>query len=331
MCRPQRCLAFTIILCLLPLVAMASGTAAGTFIDCQAMVTYSQAGEDLAVVSNLVSFSVNEVLDFTLVWQDASEVPVYAGETGAVLTFQLQNTGNGWETFQLSIINALSGDDFDPLSPSIYFDSNGNGIFDPLLDEIYLETGNTPELAADEPLTIFLISNVPTDLASGDRGHLKIAAGSEEGYGAPGTIVHGQGDGGTDAIIGLGGGFAEATGTLILASVQINLAKSALVTNHDGQSLAPGFVDTTSTITYTIEVTATGFGTAHEVTVTDPIPPGTVYLPGTLFLNEIPLTDAHDSDMGDAAGQMEGTITIALGDMTADTPIQQISFQVTLE
>ena len=262
MTRPARLLALTLILCLPTTVAQAVGTPAGTLINSQAVVNYTQTGQDMTTVSNLLSLPVNEVLDFTLAWQDAADVPVYPGDPTATLTYRLQNTGNGWETFLLTVISALSGDDFDPLSPAIHLDTNGNGVYDPLLDDRYTEGANDPELAADEPLTVFLVGQVPLDLATGDRGHLKLAVGSEEGYGVPGTVIHSQGDNGTDAIIGPGGGFAEATGTMRLAAVQVNLAKTAVVLSGSGQVLAAGTADTTSVITYTIAVTVTGNGTA---------------------------------------------------------------------
>lgn len=321
----------TLMLCLPASLAEATGTPAGTLIGNQATVTYSRAGTDHSTVSNLVTLPVNEVLDFTLAWQDAAEVAVHAGQEGTALTFRLQNTGNGREDFQLTVISALSGDDFDPLSALIHLDTNGNGIYDPALDDRYTEGANDPELAADEPLTVFLVSDIPVDLVNGDRGHLKLAVGSAEGYGVPGTVVHGQGDGGTDAIIGPGGGFAEATGTLLLAAVQVNVVKSAQAISGTGQQLAAGTVDTTSVVTYSLEVSVTGSGTARAVVITDPIPPGTAYRPGTLLLNDSPLTDTTDGDAGDVSGPQEGTVTIALGDMTADTPTQRISFQVALE
>ncbi len=317
--------------CLQTSLAAAVGTPAGTLIQSQAMVSYTQAGQNMTTASNLLSLPVNEVLDFTLAWQDAAAVPVYAGDTGAALTFRLQNTGNGQETFLLTAINALAGDDFDPLNPAIHLDTNGNGYYDPLQDEIYIEGVNDPELAADQPLTVFLVGIVPPALATGDRGDLKLAVGSAEGYGVPGTVVYGQGDGGTDAIIGLAGGFADAVGTLEVAAVQVNLFKTAVVTDTAGRTLPGNEVDETGLITYTITVTVSGSGIAHDVRVTDPIPPGTVYRPGTLLLNDTPLSDAADSDAGDVADQLEGAVTIALGDMTADTPTQRISFQVTLE
>jgi uncharacterized repeat protein (TIGR01451 family) len=331
MSRPAKPLALALTLCLPASLAMASGTPAGVRIDSQAMVAYTQAGTSKTAVSNLVSLPVNEVLDFTLTWQDAAPVPVHAGELLATLSFQLQNTGNGEEAYHLTVISALAGDDFDPGAAAIHFDADGNGSFDPLRDTRYDPGTNDPSLAADARLTVFLVSTVPDDAISGQRGDLKVAVGSQLGYGAPGTVVHGQGDGGTDAIIGLGGGFAEITGTLQLASVEVRLVMSAAVVSGSGQELAAGTTDAEALVTYTIDVVVSGSGTARDVVVTDPFPAGTTYQPGTLRLNAVPLTDADDADAGDANARIAGTVTVALGDLTAAAAPQRISFQVALD
>jgi uncharacterized repeat protein (TIGR01451 family) len=324
-------IAAVLVACAWATPAGAAGTPAGTLIESQASVSWVQDGADHASVSNRLSLPVHEVLDFTLAWSDAADVPVYAADEGAALAFRLENTGNGHDVFHLTVISALAGDDFDPLAAAVHIDSNGNGVYDALLDDAYTVGVNDPELAPDEAVTIFLVGNVPADVVPGDRGTLKLAVGSALGYGTPGTVVHGAGDGGTDAVIGPGGGFAEATGVLELVAAQVRLLKSAVVAAANGRSLAAGTVDTTSVITYTIDVTVSGTGTARGVVVTDPIPPGTVYRPGTLLLNDTLLSDSLDADAGDVGGQAAGTVTVALGDLTADTPVQRISFQVGLE
>ncbi|MCB1183329.1 DUF11 domain-containing protein [bacterium] len=324
-------MSLTLMLLLGASAAHATGTPAGTVIQSQATVTYVQDGNARTAVSNRLALPVHEVLDFTLAWADAADVAAYAGDLAVALTFRLQNTGNGRDTFHLTAISALAGDDFDPARAAIHFDSDGNGLFDPVRDDAYDAGVNDPELAADAELTVFLVGDVPVDATPGDRGRLKLAVGSAEGYGTPGTVVHGAGDDGTDAVIGPGGGFAEADGALQLVAAQVRLVKSATVASAVGTSLAPGEADTSSVVTYTIDVTVSGTGTARDVVVTDPIPPGTTYRPGTLLLNDTLLSDTLDADRGDVGGQAAGTITVALGDMTADTPVQRISFQVDLE
>ncbi len=51
-------------------------------------------------------------------------------------------------------------------------------------------------------------------------------------------------------------------------------------------------------LTYTIEYRATGPNSASDFTIRDAIPSGTSYVPGTLFLNGEPVTDAAGDDVG---------------------------------
>ena len=82
-----------------------------------------------------------------------------------------------------------------------------------------------------------------------------------------------------------------------------------------------------ATVTYTIAARFAGDGQARGATVSDPIPDGTAYVPGSLRLDGTALSDAADADAGtaDAAG-----ITVALGTVAAPA-LRTISFQVTIK
>jgi uncharacterized repeat protein (TIGR01451 family) len=76
-------------------------------------------------------------------------------------------------------------------------------------------------------------------------------------------------------------------------------------------------------VTYTITYVATGPGTATEFEITDAVPAGSSYLPGTMRWNGAPLTDAAGDDVaffdvggnrlvfriGDIAGGQSGAVT----------------------
>ena len=51
-------------------------------------------------------------------------------------------------------------------------------------------------------------------------------------------------------------------------------------------------------LTYTVRFTATGGGTATNFRLVDLIPTGTTYVPGTLRLDGVPLSDSPDGDAG---------------------------------
>ena len=106
--------------------AWALGTAAGTVIANTATVTYTLGVDPTAHTATAFdSFEVLEIIDTVIVWQDAAAVTVNTPQTQSALTFLLTNTGNGPEAFSLSAFDALSGDDFDPSTQSIWLETNG--------------------------------------------------------------------------------------------------------------------------------------------------------------------------------------------------------------
>ncbi len=307
--------------------AEARGTPAGTDIVTQATVTYALEGEARSGASNQAVVRVDEVVDFAVVWQDAGPVEAFAGAAGQVLAFRLQNTGNGSDRYLLAALAALAGDDFDPGAVHVYLDSDGDGLLDPVADAPYVRGANDPVLGPDQDAVVFLTADIPGDAADGATGALKLVVTSGTGVGAPGTVVIGAGDDGTNAILGAGGGVAEQGGTYEVIAVTLSLVKNAVVADPDGGTdPRPGAV-----ITYTIVASVAGAGTARGVVVTDPLPVHTAYRPASLRLNGRPLTDTDDGDQGDVGATTPGTMTVRLGDLTADSAPQEVAFQVTIQ
>jgi uncharacterized repeat protein (TIGR01451 family) len=305
--------------------ALALGTPAGTDIVARATLTYTMSGTTHTGTSNDALVRVDEVIDFAIVWQDADAVETFPGETGRALAYRVQNTGNGTETFLLAAISALAGDDFDPDAARVFLDRDGNGRFESG-DEAYARGVNDPTLPPDRATVVFVVADIPADSADGATGHAKLVVTAGTGVGAPGTVVIGAGDDGTNAVLGAGGGFGERTGTFAVVGVELELVKSAAVADPDGGGdPRPGAV-----ITYTIVANVAGAGTARGVVVSDAVPPPTVYVPGSLSLNGAAVTDAADGDPGDFGITKSGTLTIRLGDLTAASPPQEIAFQVTV-
>ncbi len=325
--RPARLLALTLMLCLNCTTAFALGTPAGTELISQAVMTYTQSDVDFTTPSNWSTVQVDEVLDFVVEWQDAAELPVFVGDLDEPLTFRLLNTGNGSQIFHLTGLTALAGDDFDPETLRIYLDTDTDGRFDPSRDELYVQGVNDPELVADQSLVLFLVCDMPVEAPAGAQGSCKLAVGSSLGYGAPGTVIHGAGDGGSDAVIGRSGGFGEVTGAYEVVTVSVDLEKSATVRNPDGGDLpVSGAI-----ITYTLRMTVTGTGTARSLVLSDPIPDHTTYIPASLTLNGSILTDTKDADPGDIDETSTSTVFVALGDVPAGASPQTITFQVRIQ
>lgn len=319
-----------LILCLLPAPALSAGTSAGTTIVNSASVDYAIGPDTFTKTSPSTSIMVLEVLDASLTWQDASPVSVGDGAIDQVLTFRLTNIGNGTEQFRLTNQSGLTGDDFNPIpsGAGIYLDSNGNDIYDPGIDDPYSPGGNDPQLAADEFRTIFILSNMPVGLTAGATGDSRLEATAVSGgSGTPGFLHPNAGDGNINAVDGSSGGLTDALGTYVVSDVSVALVKSAVVTDLDnGNQPITG-----ATITYTILVTVSGSGIAQNIVISDPVPVNTTYIPATLRLDTVALTDAADADAGDVSVTAPGTVTVHLGDMAGGSPARSIEFSVLID
>jgi uncharacterized repeat protein (TIGR01451 family) len=310
-----------------PAVAFALGTPAGTVIENTATVTFDLAGSQVTLQSNTTTVTVVERIDVDVTVQSA-QVLVAANDTGQALLFRVTNTGNGSETFALAIDSVLGGDDFDPVPavPPIYFDTDSSGDFN-AGDVAYTPGTNDPVLVADASVDVFLVNDIPGGVANGETGLSQLTATSTTGTGAPGTEFTGQGDGGVDAIVGTSGGDDVDVGEYLVSDVQVNVVKSQAVADpFGGTQPIPG-----ATITYTITVEVLGTGTATASAVSDVIPTFTTYVPASITLNAVSLTDAIDADAGEFDTSGAPTVVVRLGDLTAVAGIQTVVFQVTID
>jgi uncharacterized repeat protein (TIGR01451 family) len=307
--------------------ALAVGTPAATAINNQATASHVINASTLTLSGNVVTDTVAELLNVQVTWQDSGAVAVFAQDTDQVLTFRITNTGNGSETFTLSADSAQGDDQFDPVLSALFLDSNGNNLFDAGVDTLYVAGTNDPVLAPDAAVTVFALNNIPADLANGDTGHCQITATANTGNGAPGSLLPGQGDSGTDAVIGATGASAAVQGTYVVTGMQMSVVKSATVADPVGGNRPA----TAAVMTYEITLQATGSGTAQSVIFNDPIPVNTTYNPNSLRLNGTLLSDAADSDVGDVGATAADSVTVFLGNLAAGSAAQTISFDVTID
>lgn len=302
-------------------VAHADGVGAGTLIENTASATYDDGDGPVTIPSNTVSVLVDELLDVTLTSLNSG---AFAAEPGtAVLTFELTNPGNGPEAYTLTANPTVPGNDFDTTLDAIAVDTNGNGVYDPGVDQILAGPATTGILAADEALTVFVIVTVPTGVTDGQESDVDLLAEAVTGTGAPGTVFAGQGVDGGDAIVGANGASANAVGSLLVGVTSVDLIKSATVVDpFGGKSAVPG-----SVVTYTITANVSGSGSISDLVVSDSFPSGTTYSAGTLELDASSLTDAADAD----AGEVSATgIFVDLGTVPGGTS-QSITFNVTID
>ena len=199
--------------------AQAAGTPAGTVIDNVASVSFELDGINATEVSNNASLTVDERIDVALVLQ-TPQLLVNIGDINQALLYTVANTGNGSEVIQFSYDSNLTGDDFDPVPavPAIYFDSDGSGTLSPG-DIAYDPGNNDPLLAADATLDIFLVNDIPGTALNGQIGHTELTAAAATGSGNPGDPYPGQGDGGSDAVIGGTGGSMSIVGEFLVSDI----------------------------------------------------------------------------------------------------------------
>lgn len=307
--------------------AFSAGTPVGTVIDNVAQVDFVISGTPFSLNSNVSSITVQERIDVVVTLQ-SPQVVVAAGTTNRALLFTVSNTGNGSESFQLTINSVIGGDNFDPLPSAtpIYFDTDGSGDFS-VGDVAYAAGSNDPLLAADASVDVLLLNDIPGIVVNGEIGRSQLTADSLTGTGAPGDAFLTQGDGGTDAVLGATGGSGNDTGEYIVGDVQINILKSVTVLNQfGGTEPIPG-----ATLIYTVTVEVTNGGTSTANVFNDPIPADTTYVPGSILLNAGALTDVIDADAGELDISGAATVLVRLGDLTQADGIQTVVFQVTID
>lgn len=298
--------------------AHAAGVVAGTQIANTATATYDSGSASVSIQSNTVTVRVDELLNVAVTSLSANPTAAAAGTT--VLTYQVTNTGNGSEAFDLTADPAVSGNAFNPALQSIAYDTNGNGVYDPGTDVILAAGTPTPAIAPDSSLTVFVLTTLPGTATDGQTGQVRLTATSTTGSGTPGTVFAGQGAGGGDAVVGASTALANALATEIARLAAVNLTKSAAILDPFGtQQPVPGAI-----VTYSLLAIVSGAGTASNLNVTDVIPVGTTYQAGTLTLDGSPLSDATDGDAGRASA---AGIAVGLGTLAGGTS-KTVAFKV---
>jgi uncharacterized repeat protein (TIGR01451 family) len=290
--------------------AFAAGTLAGTDILNTAEATYDTPSGPVTIQSNTVTIKVDELLDVTVASTDPGDITTAPGTTGNIQTYQVTNTGNGSEAFTLTANVANGGDDFNPVLTQIVLDSNGNGVYDPGVDAVYVAGSNDPVIAPDQSVRVFIITSTPTSVVDGNRADVSLTAVANTGSGAPGTSFPGAGQGGGNAVVGSTGADGVDNGFLAVQAASVALVKTATITDpFGGNRPVPGAI-----ITYSIAANVTGSGSLANLVITDPIPVGTAYEVGTITLQAAALTDATDTDAGNYNGSR---ISVAAGTVPA--------------
>ena len=307
--------------------ALAVGVPAGTDITNIAQVTYTVGATSTTTSSNAVVVTVAEILDVVVTRQSPANTSVFANSTQQEIVFTVTNSGNGPEAFQLVMSSVIGSDDFDPVpaTPSIYFDTDASGDLS-AGDTAYTPGTNDPLLNPDASVTVLVVNSIPASVVDGNIGITRLAADARTGSGAPGTIYAAQGAGGTDAVVGMSGAAAQSTGQYAVGGVTVTAVKSQTIVDQFGGSRPLP----TARINYTVTVQAVGSGNAANTVFSDNIPANTTYVPGTLRLNSVLLSDTAADDAGEFISTPNARVRVTLGTLTQASGTQTVQFAVTI-
>ncbi|MEG8057198.1 hypothetical protein QP150_11100 [Sphingomonas sp. 22L2VL55-3] len=281
------------------------GTPAGTPIVNTAGLRYDADGTAQSTSSNTVTIIVAERLDVALVRDGQGAVVVTAQPVA--IPFTLTNLDNGAESFVL----AASVSPGAAVLRTLVIDTDGDGLYDPAKDVAPVD-GKTPLLTPGQSIKLLAIL-VATPDGGATNAVLTVTARSTTGSGATGNVYPSAGDGGGDAVVGPTGALATVSVPLGTALAGPVLLKSQSVRAADGSQTAVR----DAVITYTLEARFTDAVTGARIA--DPIPVGTVFVPGSLTLDGAPLSDGADDDAGrfDPSAAQGAGVTVALGRVAA--------------
>ena len=318
-------------------VAHALGTAAGTSIANTATVDYTLGSDPTAHTSAASdAFTVVEIIDVAVTWQDGANVPVATPQANAALTFQVSNTGNGPEDFLLSADHNIAGDDFNPVPSApatLWLESNGTIGLQTTgsAADTPLVMGASTALNGDASAIVYVLSDIPGTLIDSNTGHVQFSADAVTtgaAGAAAGTELPGAGVGG-NAIVGSTNADSIAMGCYEVSAPQVSLTKSIVQMLDPSGGSQPY---TSAQVTYRIQVDVTGNGMAEALVITDAVPVNTTFVAGSITLDGISQTDAVDppTDNADFSITTVDTVTVDLGD-TAAPSTRFIEFSVTID
>ena len=250
---------------------------AGTSIGNQASATYTDASNTpRSTTSNVAITIVQQVASFTLT-ADGARFAAPGGQV--VYPHTVLNTGNGIDTFNLSVTNS-AGDNFDLTSLTLYADANGDG-----LPDNATPITSTGPLPAGASFRFVAMGIVP---ATETAGRVAIITVTASGTATP-TPAPAQTN--TDT-------------TRVTANAVINVTK-ALSAN----SGPPGSGPYTVTLTYN----NVGNSSATNLTITDLLPAGMSYVPNSARWSVTGGTVLTDANNADGQGAAPNTIIYDFG------------------
>jgi uncharacterized repeat protein (TIGR01451 family) len=321
--------------------ALAAGTTAGDLITNTVTVDFQVGGVDQTEVTASNTFTVDRKVNVLVEASDAVTTQVSPGETAAVTTFDVTNLSNAVVDLGLAVGQPTS-DDFNTSSVLIYQD-DGDGIFDPGTDTAvtYLD-----EVAEDETVRVFVVSNIPLTPATGDVAQVVLTAtayagGTASSQGSLLTATAGANTSGVDTVLAdLSGstdsdydGSYSATDSYTVSAAALSAVKSMRIVEDPVNGTTNPKAIPGATIEYCIAVSnASGSATATNVTVTDVLP-GDVTYDATfgIFINgTVDGSNVCQADGTAGGSESGGTVSGTLSDIAAGVT-RTLYFRATID
>ncbi|MCC5887152.1 MAG: hypothetical protein JJT88_12035 [Gammaproteobacteria bacterium] len=258
------------------------GTQAGVTISNQARANFSINGNPIVELSNVEEFLVDERIQVDVTVQ-AAAVTVRPGDENRIQPFLITNLGNGQELFSLTVVPNVSGDDFNPIFAAnqlVYRAAGSSCTQGDIQASQQFDTGNDQlDLAPGGTILICVPADIPGSVDDGDEGFLDLQAQSLTAGAAAagaGDVLAGAGDGGVDAVVIQAGGRDTDRGVYVVSAVEVEVVKSIIEVADGFRTGAPntpngGRFIPGAIVTYRLDVTVSGSGTATNLLIIDEI------------------------------------------------------------
>ncbi|NOU01229.1 MAG: DUF11 domain-containing protein [Gallionella sp.] len=342
---------WVVLFLVLPQMAWAGGTPSGQVIANRVSVGYVIGNIADSRSSNTILFAVDKKINLLVTETTGAPTLVVAGQPAAVTTFHITNLGNDPQGYSLSATQANGNPSINGVAPFdtnnfngagwvAYVDANNDGIYEPLIDT----ATSISSLNPDATKTVFIVSDIPSSVTSGQQSVVRLTATTTAVGGAALTASSSA-----DTLLIVDTVFADAAGPVDIAHDAKHSAYAAYLINDLTVTLSktivsvqpasgpvvlnPASGDTVlrpgSIITYQIVASFAGTGTVNNLVITDPIPANTTYVPQSITVNGIAQTDAADTPT-DNTEFIGNTITITRGTVTVPATNVVIQFQATI-
>ncbi|WP_334119566.1 beta strand repeat-containing protein [Limnobacter sp.] len=271
---------------------------AGTSIGNQASATYTDGSQTTRTVTSNTVVTIVQHVASLTLTADGNKNVTAGGQVSFPHT--LTNTGNGVDQFSLATVNS-GAFTFDQVK--IYADLDGDGVPDNSS-----EISNTGDLAPGQAYNFVIVGQVPTTASSGSANDITVTATS--GFDSTKTASN------TDT-------------TTVSSNAVVNVTKSIDVASGSAGS---------GPYTYTLTYNNTGNSAASNLVITDDIPDGMTYVPGSGRWTSTGATVLTDLDATDDQGgivyDFNVTTTDTVRAVVAVVPAgssASISFQVNVD